>query len=120
MTRRMEKLNEIWKQSGKETLHVRTGLHCASVLVGNIGSNERLSYTAIGDGVNIAARLEGVNKQFGSSICLSDTMYSHVADRVVVRPLGMVSVKGRVGEFMVYELLGIKDATDPELMAFEG
>jgi class 3 adenylate cyclase len=116
ITRRMEKLNALWKTEGKETLHVRTGLHCSEVLVGNIGSNERISYTAIGDGVNIAARLEGVNKQFGTSICLSDSVYSHVADHVVARPLQMVSVKGRLGEFMVYELLGIKGSSDPELM----
>lgn len=119
ITRRVEKLNALWKKEGKDTLHVRTGLHCSQVLVGNIGSSERLSYTAIGDGVNIASRLEGVNKQFGTSICMSDSVYAHVAEHVVARPLQMVSVKGRVGEFMVYELLGIKGSAEPELAAKE-
>ena len=85
------------------------------MLVGNIGSTDRLSYTAIGDGVNIASRLEGINKQFGSTICMSDSVYETVQGQIVSRALGVVSVKGRKGQCMVYELLGFSDATDAEL-----
>jgi class 3 adenylate cyclase len=96
-------------------MHVRLGVHCADVVVGNIGSAERLSYTVMGDGVNIAARLEGLNKEFGTSVCISDALYQRVRDRVVARPIQRIAVRGRSGEFMVYELQGIAGTDDPEL-----
>lgn len=112
---RMNLVNERWTREGKRVFRMRIGLHVSEVLVGNIGSKDRLSYTVIGDGVNVASRLEGINKQFGTAICISDKVYEAVADHIVARPLGGVSVKGRQGEFMVYELLGIRNSTDPEL-----
>jgi adenylate cyclase len=116
ITRRIDKLNERWRQEGNPTLRVRVGINYASVLVGNIGTSERLSYTAIGDGVNVASRLEGTNKQFTTAICVSDLVHDEVATRVISRSLGEVSVKGREGQFPVYEILGIRDSDDPELV----
>jgi hypothetical protein len=95
---------------------MRIGLNTATVLVGNIGSTERLSYTVMGDGVNVASRLEGVNKIFGSTICISDSVYEAVTDKVIARPLGYVTVKGRKNEFEVYELLGLRENADKRLM----
>jgi len=117
MRYRISKLNERWRKEGKPTLRVRIGIHYAAVLVGNIGTSERLSYTALGDGVNVASRLEGINKRFNSEICASDLVYNEVSDLVIARPLDEVSVKGRVGAFSVYEILGIRDSDDPELVA---
>jgi adenylate cyclase len=54
----MRRMNDAWRTEGRPPLTLRIGLHCADVLVGNVGSSERLSYTVIGDGVNVAARLE--------------------------------------------------------------
>ena len=116
-TRRMEKLNQDWSAEGKPSFRMRIGLHCANVLVGNVGSSERLSYTVMGDGVNVAARLEGLNKTFGTAICISDSVFEAVKADIVARPLQMVKVKGRDHEFMVYELLGIRNSDDPELKA---
>jgi adenylate cyclase len=65
--RRMEATNATWKAEGRRTIRTRIGLHSGDVLVGNVGSSERLSYTAMGDGVNVAARLEGINKEFGTT-----------------------------------------------------
>ena len=101
------KLNEAWREAGRRQLRVRIGINSDSVLVGNIGSPDRLSYTTLGDGVNVASRLEGKNKDFGSTICISDNTYALAKDHIIVRPLHPVTVKGRVGEFMVYELLDV-------------
>lgn len=115
LSRRLNALNLEARQKGYPELRVRVGLNSAEALVGNIGSPERLSYTAVGDGVNVASRLEGINKEFGTSICLSDSILEEVAEDVVVRPLKPVSVKGRSGEFMIYELLGIRNTDDKDL-----
>lgn len=113
--RRMERVNEAWRAEGKPPLRIRIGLNTADVLVGNVGSSERFSYTVMGDGVNVAARLEGMNKTFGTTICISDSVFDAVASEVVARPLRRVQVKGRKQEFMVYELLGMTKSDDPEL-----
>ena len=115
---RMEKLNAKWSEQGRQVMHMRIGIHCARVLVGNVGSSERLSYTVMGDGVNVAARLEGINKTFGTTICISDSVVQALGpDVAVVRPIRKVQVKGRKNEFMIFELLGIQNTSDPELAA---
>ena len=113
--RRMERVNEAWRAKGQPSIRIRIGLNCADVLVGNVGSTERLSYTVMGDGVNVAARLEGMNKVFGTTICISDSVVEVVKANIVARPLQKVHVKGRKREFMIYELLGIRNSDDPEL-----
>jgi class 3 adenylate cyclase len=118
-SRRMKRLNAVWVTEGRKPMPMRVGVHCANVVVGNVGSPQRLSYTVMGDGVNIASRVEGLNKQFGTSICISDSVYERVAERVVARPLQRLSVKGRHGEFLVYELLGLVGTDDAELRASE-
>jgi adenylate cyclase len=115
-SRRMERLNAQWAAEGRKPMRTRFGLHSADVVVGNVGSQQRLSYTVMGDGVNVASRVEGLNKQFGSSICMSENIFELVKDRIVVWPLGNAAVKGRKKEIMVYELLGIAGAIDPELV----
>ena len=114
-SRRMNRLNERWMAEGRKPMRTRFGLHCSDVVVGNVGSPDRLSYTVMGDGVNVASRIEGLNKQFGTSICISESVYEIVSSRVIVRPLGLTSVKGRKQEIMVYELLGIQGSADPDL-----
>ena len=113
--RRMERVNDDWEAERRPRFHIRIGLHCANVLVGNVGSSDRLSYTALGDGVNVAARLEGINKLFGTTICISDSIYDQVQTEILVRPLKRVQVKGRKTEFMIYELLALRASDDPEL-----
>jgi adenylate cyclase len=113
--RRMERVNEAWRADRRPTLRIRIGLNCAEVLVGNIGSSDRFSYTAIGDGVNVAARLEGMNKAFGTTICISDSVFNALGPEIVARPLRRVQVKGRKQDFMIYELVGLANSNEPEL-----
>jgi class 3 adenylate cyclase/ABC-type nitrate/sulfonate/bicarbonate transport system substrate-binding protein len=113
--RRMERVNDAWEAQGRPRIRIRIGLNCANVLVGNVGSSARLSYTALGDGVNVAARLEGINKVFGTTICISDSIYDQARSEILARPLKLVQVKGRKTEFMIYELLALRASDDPEL-----
>jgi class 3 adenylate cyclase/ABC-type nitrate/sulfonate/bicarbonate transport system substrate-binding protein len=119
-SRRMERVNNAWDAEGRPRIRIRIGLNCADVLVGNVGSSTRLSYTALGDGVNVAARLEGINKVFGTTICISDSIYDRARTEILTRPLKRVQVKGRKTEFMIYELLALKSSDDPELTARGG
>ena len=113
--RRMEQVNEVWRAKGRPTFRVRIGLHSAEVLIGNVGSSDRFSYTVMGDGVNVASRLEGLNKVFGTTICISDSVFAAAGPAIVARPLRRVQVKGRKQEFMAYELLGMTNTGDAEL-----
>jgi hypothetical protein len=69
----------------------------------------------LGDGVNVAARLEGINKQFGTTICISDSIYDQAKAELLARPLKRVQVKGRKTEFMIYQLLALRASDDPDL-----
>jgi adenylate cyclase len=113
---RMIELNKALLDEGYPPLVVRVGIHTDSVLVGNIGSVERMSYTVMGDGVNIASRLEGINKEYATSICVSHNVYKEAGERLWLRPIEQTIVKGRKGSFLIYELLGIRDG-GPETIA---
>ena len=111
---RMAELNEQWRLEGKPQLFIRFGIHADTVVIGNVGSTERLSYTALGDGVVVAQRLEGLNKNYGTQICVSQTIYREVGDRFLMRPLDFVNVKGRRAALLVYELLDENARTTPD------
>jgi adenylate cyclase len=107
MQRKLELLRLKWKKVGMPEISARIGVNSGNVIVGNIGGKDRFDYTAIGDPVNLASRLEGANKQYHSDIMISDMTYAQVKSKVVVRELDLIQVKGKTEPVKVYELLGM-------------
>jgi adenylate cyclase len=106
MERTMTGLQAQWQEMGLPLLTARLGLHTGPVVAGNVGSRERFNYTVLGDTVNLASRLEGVNKAYGTRILLSEETARLVRDRLLVRELDLVQVKGRSQPVTIYELVG--------------
>lgn len=91
----------------------RVGLNSGKMIIGNIGSLKRLDYTAIGDSVNLASRLEGVNKEFGTRIIISESTYEQVKDEIEARELDLIRVKGKQIPIRIYELICKKGGLSP-------
>ena len=98
----MDGLCDALERRGLPRIAMRIGLHTGRVVVGNVGSAERFSYTAIGDAVNLAARLEGANKAFGTGILLSDATAALLPPSIALRALDEVVVKGKSAPVRVY------------------
>jgi adenylate cyclase len=93
---------------GLPPFETRFGLHQEKALVGHFGAPDRMNYTAMGDAVNVASRLEGLNKQYGTSIIASDRIFEGARALFDFRLLDWVAVKGKADAIKIYELLGTK------------
>jgi adenylate cyclase len=105
MDRALARLNARWKTAGLPELRMGIGIHTGRVFAGNIGGRERIKYTVIGDPVNVASRVEGLNKELSTTLLVTEETLAAVGDRVGVRDCGLVAVKGRVEKVRVFEVL---------------
>lgn len=99
-----------WEKIGVPDFTVRIGINTGDMVVGNMGSDLRFDYTLLGDNVNLGSRLEGINKEYGTKIIISEATYEKVKDAVVVRRLDTVAVKGKAHGVTIYELRGVGSA----------
>ncbi len=102
-----------WRQRFGADIMARAGVNSGQSVVGNMGSQNKFNYTAMGDMVNIASRLEGANKPYGTVIMISESTYTQVQDLVDCRELDFMTVKGKNKPITVYEVLEQKGKTDP-------
>lgn len=109
-----EALSDEWEKIGRPRIKARTGINTGNMLVGNIGSQYRFHYGAMGDAVNLASRLEGLNKIYGTQIIISGNTAELVAGAFRLRELDLVRVKGRTQALRIYELIGTVDAPLPD------
>jgi adenylate cyclase len=104
MVRELGELNRRWAAEGRPQLDIGIGVNSGEMIAGNIGSSSIMSYTVIGDNVNLGARLESLNKEFGTRIIISEATRAKLTRQYEVRPLGDVVVKGRSRPVAVFEV----------------
>ena len=108
------RLEEDFAARGWPRLHTRFGIHSGEAVVGNVGSTDRMAYTAIGSMVNLASRLEGMNKMYGTQILVSEATRLGAGSGFVFRPVDLVLAKGTQDPVEVHELVGLSVTSDPK------
>jgi adenylate cyclase len=106
MTAELARLNERWKAAGRPVLDIGIGINSGEMIAGNIGAESAMSYTVIGDAVNLGSRLESLNKEYGTRLLISEDTRSRLTIPVTTRPIGNVTVKGKSKAVMVHEVTG--------------
>jgi adenylate cyclase len=124
MRRRLAEFNQNRRVKNQPQIRIGIGISSGEVVSGNIGSQKRMDYTVIGDGVDISSRLEGVTKEYGCDIILSEYTYGLCRDHIVVRELDRIRVKGKTKPISIYELIGdrhhpLNDQTHEFLSLYE-
>jgi adenylate cyclase len=107
---RLNELNSNWPP--EKQINIGIGINSGIMTVGNMGSRGRMNYTLMGDNVNLGARLEGTNKQYGTAVIISEFTYGLVKDRVIARELDNIRVKGKNKPVVIYELVDVPEGLD--------
>jgi adenylate cyclase len=110
MMAKLADLNKNWEAAGLPPLDIGIGLNTAEVIFGNVGTGKKLDFTAIGDGVNLAARLEGANKEYKTHIIVSEATLRELGGAARVTPLGSIVVKGKTKAVEIFELHALDGA----------
>jgi adenylate cyclase len=116
--RKLDEMNAGWETLGRPALPTRFGLNCGQALVGNVGSHSRISYTAVGDAMNLAARLEGLNKFYGTRVLAAEPLPALAGDGFLWRRVDRVSPKGKAVSVEIFELLGRRGEVASERLRF--
>jgi len=121
MMEELKRLQKKWGEEGRPVLDIGIGINSGDMVVGNMGSQMRFDYTVMGDSVNLASRLEGINKEYGTNVVISEYTYAAVKEVMFCRELDSVRVKGKKLPVKIYELLGEKKNGQGEefVMLFE-
>src|SRR5882672_1045780 len=112
--KRLRQMAVKMKERGLPEMRARIGLNTGMATVGNMGAKHQVGYTVIGDEVNLASRLEGVNKEFGTEIIVSEATRVPAGDRIDVRELALIKVKGKKVPVRIFELIGLKGEAPPD------
>jgi len=108
MREKLKEINKSFKERDLPEIRTGIGLHYGQVVAGNMGHSERMEYTVIGDTVNVASRLEGMTKELGCDILISEELYRQVEHGIEAEPLKRIQVKGRAEEHLVYRVVALK------------
>ncbi|QTA90677.1 CHASE2 domain-containing protein [Desulfonema magnum] len=112
MQNRLVQLRKSWKETGRPELHMRVGLFTGPAVVGNMGSKKRMDYTMMGDTVNTAARLEGVNKVYGIYNLIGERTREEAGDSMMTREIDLINVVGKKEPIKIYQLMGYAEDAD--------
>ena len=119
MLERLRKMQEKWEAEGAPRLDIGIGINTGPMVVGNMGSERRFDYTVMGDSVNLASRLEGINKEYGTRVVISEFTYERVKNDFFCRELDAVRVKGKVRPVKIFELMALRSNQDPRIDIIE-
>jgi adenylate cyclase len=117
MINTLKELSKQWQAQGRPGMRIGVGLNSGTVAVGNMGSDRLFNYTAIGDNVNLASRLEGLTKYYGTDILISGATAQALDGNFILREVDLVRVKGKAQPLIIYQLLG-EGTPDPDLARF--
>jgi len=118
MIEKLRALQKKWKKENIPSFDIGIGLNSGDAIVGNMGSSDRFDYTAMGDNVNIASRMEGLNKIYGTNIIITEKTQKIVKDKFEVRKLDAVRVKGKKKPILIFELCSRKNKASKEQSEF--
>jgi adenylate cyclase len=104
MVKELGELNRVWLSKGMAQLDIGVGVNSGDMIAGNIGSSSIMSYTVIGDNVNLGSRLESLNKEYKTRIIMSDATRTRLKGEYDTRPLGAVVVKGKSKAVQIFEV----------------